>query len=192
VNLDDFDKKIGVWRAVARLGDYKLKEAVWPEAVLAVVIGGGGAALAVRGTDLKDRLDVMGDVLPLAGAFLAVVFAALAIVVSLPATSYLRMLQQTPEGGMRRFLDPFLVAVGVQVLLLLLVLGYRLFADSVSWLIEHGAFYFIGFLFVFGLLDIVNLARQLVRHGILRAVDASIEDDEDQTGGRVRRLPERR
>jgi hypothetical protein len=47
--------------------------------------------LAVQATDLKARTDVMGVILPLAGTLLAVIFAALAIVVSLPSMSYLRM-----------------------------------------------------------------------------------------------------
>lgn len=193
MNAQDLNREVGVWRAVARLGDYKLKEVVWPEILLGAVIGGGGAALAVQATDLKARIDVMGVILPLAGTLLAVIFAALAIVVSLPSKSYLRMLEETEEGGMRRFLDPFLVAVGVQTVLFLAALAFRLFANNVAWWIEHVAFYILGFLFVFALLDVAALARQLVRHGILRAVDATLSDDSDDSArGNVAKLPERR
>jgi hypothetical protein len=179
---------VGIWRA---LGEFKLKEALFPEGLLAAIIGGGGAALVVRGTELSDRTGAMGEVLALAGAFLAVVFTALAIVVSLPSTSYLRMLGQTPEGGMRRFLDPFLVAVGTQIAILLLAFAYRLVGADVAWWVEHVGFYLIGFLFVFGVLDLAALARSLVRHGIYRAEDAAI-DESEQRGGQVRRLPDRR
>jgi hypothetical protein len=122
--------------------------------------------------------------LALSGAFLAVVFAALAIVVSLPSTSYMRMLEETPDEGMRKFLDPFLVAVGIQVSIILIAIGYRLVASELMWWIEHAAFYVIGALFTFGLLDLAGLARQLVRHGV-RAVDAK------DRGGRERRGYER-
>ncbi len=157
------------------------------------MIGAGGSALVVGATTLDERLSTIGTILALAAGFFGVVFAALAIVVSLPSTSYLRMLQQTPEGGMRRFLEPFLVAVGTQVAIVLLCIAYRLVARDVTASIEHVTFGLIGFLFLFGLLDIAALARQLVRHGIYRAVDAELEerDGDGGTGGTVRRLPHR-
>lgn len=186
---DDLTRPVGIWRA---LGDFKLKDALWPEGLLAVVLGAGGSALVIGATALTERVSAIGTVLALAGGFFGVVFAALAIVVSLPSTSYLKMLGQTPDGGMRRFLDPFLVAVGTQVSLVLLCVAYRLVATHVESWIEHAAFGLIGFLFVFGLFDIAALARQLVRHGVLRAADAALEPDErGGDGGSVRRLPKR-
>jgi hypothetical protein len=192
---DDLTRPVGVWRA---LGEFKLKDAMWPEGLFALVIGGGGSALVIGVTKLAERVGVIGDVLVLAGAFLAVVFTALAIVVSLPSTSYLRMLGETPEGGMRRFLDPFLVAVGTQLAVVFLAVAYRLVAGDVASWVEHVGFGLVGFLFVFGLLDIAALARQLVRHGILRAADAALEPNERERdhgvggGGTVRPLPGRR
>jgi hypothetical protein len=190
---DDLARPVGIWRA---LGDFKLKDAVWPEGLFAVVIGAGGSALAIGATTPAERADVMGNVLALAGAFLAVVFTALAIVVSLPSASYLRMLGQTPEGGMRRFLDPFLVAVGTQIAIILLAVAYRLVSGDVTKWIEHVSFGVVGFLFVFGVLDLAALARQLVQHGILRAADAAVPNHGvnesgvgDKGTGQVRRLP---
>lgn len=186
----DLNRPVGIWRA---LGEFKLKDALWPEGLLALVLGGGGAALVIGVTTHAERLSTTGTILALAGGFFGIVFASLAIVVSLPSTSYLRMLGDTPEGGMRRFLDPFLVAVGTQVALVLLCVAYRLVsADVTSW-IEHVSFGAVGFLFVFGLLDIAALARQLVRHGILRAADAALEAKERDgaNSGSVRRLPPR-
>jgi small-conductance mechanosensitive channel len=185
--------KVGVWRAVAGLGDYKIKHLLWPEGIPAAVIGGGGAVLVARGTDVNARHDAAGTVLPLAGGLLAVVFAALAIVVAIPTSRYLAMLYQTPNGGLKRFLDPFLFAVGTQIAIVLLALGYTLGAGAVSWQLEHAAFYVLGFLFVYGLLDIAGLARSLVRHGINRAKDAMHEAVEEESGGQVRQLdPQRR
>ena len=190
--IEGLRRPVGVWRAVAALGDYKLKDALWPEVVFAIAVGAGGPALIVRGTSVVERVGLMGDVLALAGAFLAVVFAALAIVVSLPSTSYLRLLGETENGGMRKFLDPFLVAVGTQIGLILLALAYRFGAEPVPGWIEHVAFYVIGTLFVFGLLDLAGLARQLVRHGVLRAAEAAMDGRGAETDGRVRQLPDRR
>ncbi len=186
---DDLNRPIGFWRA---LGDFRLKEVLWPEGVLALLFGAGGAALALSATTLPEREDVVGTVLALAGGLFGVVFAALAIVVSLPSTSYLRMLGQTPQGGMRLFLDPFLVAAGTQVTIVVLAIAYRIIAEDVATWAEQVGFCALGFIFMFGLLDIVALARQLVRHGVLRAVDAVMEAEErDEQNTTLRRLPRR-
>lgn len=185
----DLRRPVGIWRA---LGEFKLREAVWPEGLLAALLGGGGAALIVSATPVAERVGAAGDVLALAGAFLGVVFTSLAIVVSLPSTSYLRMLGQTPDGGMRRFLDPFLVAVGTQILIVLTAVAYRRLAGDVAPWIEHVAFYALGFFFVFGVLDIASLARSLVRHGVLRAEDAALAEEEarrPRTGGASSEVP---
>jgi hypothetical protein len=186
---DPLQHRVGVWRSV---GELKLKDA-WPEGLFSLVIGAGGAALMISGTTAAQRSTAVGDVLILAGALLAVVFTALALVVSLPSASYLRMLHDTPDGGMARFLDPFLIAVGTQIALLVLAIGYQLAATSVVKWIEHAVFGLIGFLFIFGVLDVAALARQLVRHGILRAEDAALSAEEAQAeAGPVRHLPGRR
>jgi hypothetical protein len=181
--------KVGVWRAFARLGDLRARDLMWPEAFYAVLIGVGGAVLIVRSTTLGDRIDVMGDVLALAGALLAVVFTALALVVSIPSVDYIREMANT-RGGMIGFLDPFLIAVGTQATLVLLAFGYGLMADHVPWEVEHGVFYVAGFLLVFGVLDVVALARSLVRHGLNRAKEAQKGSEPD--GGEVRRIDQRR
>ncbi len=190
--VEGLRRPVGVWRAVIALGDYPLKQALWPEATLALVIGGGGSVLIVRATTASERVGAASDVLVLAAALLGVVFAALAIVVSLPSTSYLRMLGETEDGGMRKFLDPFLVAVGTQIALLLLTFAYILVAEAVPRWVEHATFYVTATVLVFGLLDIASLARQLVRHGVLRAADAALSGDEQRCAAEVHHLPKRR
>ena len=185
---EDLQRRVGVWRA---LGDFKLSEAVWPEGALALVLGVGGAIVVIANTTPAERSTAVGSVIVLGGAFLAVVFAALAIVVAIPSDSYLRTLDQTPGGGVRRFLDPFLIAVGTQITLILLAVGYQLLASHVDKRIEHVAFGAVGFLFVFGVLDLAALARALVRHGIMRAANTRLDDDATQSGS-VRQLPDRR
>ena len=183
--------KVGVWRALGRLGSYTVREFLWPEGVLGVVIGVGGSWLIVKGTSAADRVDAMGDVLALSGALLAVAFTALALVVSIPSARYIRKMAETPGGGMIRFLDPFLVAVGTQASILLGGFAYTLGAAHVPWQLEHAAFYTLSFLVVFGLLDVVALARSLVRHGLNRGIEALREGGGD-AGADVRRIDDRR
>jgi hypothetical protein len=138
---------------------------------------------------------IAGQVLALAGVLLAVTFAALAFVVAIPSGGYLRLLGESGDGGMQKFLDPFLVAVGAQIGLILLAIGYHVFAEGVSNAVDHIAFVGLGSLTVFTILDIAALARQLVFHGILRAQEAVVETEETEgqgPGGTVKRLPERR
>lgn len=184
--------RVGVWRAFGSLGHYRLVDAVWPEAVFGIAIGVGGAVLAIQDTDAAIRVDVAAEALTLAGVLLAVTFAALAFVVAIPSGEYLRLLGGAKDGGMQNFLDPFLVAVGAQIALILMAIAYRLFAKSVPSSVEHVAFTGLGFLLIFTVLDIAALARQLVLHGILRAREAIVEAAEIEEQGSVKRLPERR
>jgi hypothetical protein len=169
--------KVGIWRAVLSLGDLRVKQLLWPEGLPALVLGGGGAFLVVRATSLSTRVAATGNLVVLAGALLAISFTALAIVVSLPSSHYLRAMAQG-QGGIQAFLDPFLVAVGTQLALILLAFGYQMFAAHVARPVEHACFYALGFLLMFGLLDVGALARSLVRHGILRS-RAAVDELED-------------
>jgi uncharacterized membrane protein len=186
----DLKKPVGIWHSIKALGGYRFTEVVWPEVSFAILIGVVGGVMVVRSTPIEDRVAVVGALLSVPVAFLAVVFAALAIVVALPASRYLDLLGDSPDGGMRRFLDPFLVAAGAQIALVLLMVSYRFLATHVPDSVEHVAFYAISFLFVFGVLDIGSLARQLVRHGIFRAADAADEAKRDQAS--VTRMERRR
>lgn len=167
--------RVGVWRAVCRLGNLPVRNLLWPELIPATAIGVGGAIVSIQTARISERLDLVNTVLPIAGVLLTVVFAALALVVSIPSRDYLRAMAQTPRGGMINFLDPFLLAVGTQTAVVLLAFAYKVAAPHVPRVVEHVAFGSIAFLFVFGVLDVVALARSLVRHGLNRAA-ATLDD----------------
>jgi hypothetical protein len=186
----DPELNVGFWRALAGFGTARLVDILWPEGLPAILLGGGGAFLAVRATAVSTRASLAFTGALLAGALIAVSFASLAILVALPSSRYMRALAETTAGGMRVFLDPFLLAIGLQTGTVLLAFGYSLFAGHVARPIEHARFYVLGFLFVYILLDIGALARALVRHGVLRARDAVYEHEEQQLsdGGEVHAL----
>ena len=182
------EPRVGIWRAFVALGDYALKQLLWPEGIPALVIGLGGSVGVVRGTTVATRTGLMSTVILLDTTLLAIVFTALAIVVALPSGRYLRAMQKNDAAsdGMLRFLQPFLLAVGTQMTILLVAIAYDLIAPTLGKTPEHIMFYVLGFLFVYGLLDVAALARSLVRHGVLRAVDAVREAERAEN---VRQLP---
>lgn len=184
--------KVGVWRAVGGLLRYPVHELLWPEGLPAVVLGVGGTAAIVQTTSISDRVGAIDDLVQVSIGLLAIVFTALAIIVALPASRYLRAMQKdsADSDDMRRFLDPFLIAVGTQFVLLLSLVGYKVVATSIGRTTEHVVFYALGFLFTYGVLDVVGLARSLVRHGIMRARDSVTDHDEHER--KIASLAERR
>ena len=162
--------RIGFWNAFRALGGYSLRDALWPEFFFALLIGAGGAVALVQATEVDDRASAAGGLVAVAAALLAVVFAALAVLVALPASRYLAEMAEAPDGGLRVFLDPFLLAAGTQLALIVVAVVYGMVAASAATIVEHGLFYLLGFLFIFGLLDVMSLARQLVKHAVGRAI----------------------
>jgi hypothetical protein len=80
----------------------------------------------------------------------------------------------------------------MQIGLVLLAFAYRIFANSIPKQVEHIAFGLVACLLLFTLFDVAALARQLVRHGILRAIDATLDEPEGEEGRNVHSLPERK
>lgn len=189
---DEPDIRVGVWRALWSLKDAKVKQVLWPEGLPSIVIGVGGGVLLIRASAVATRVSAASTVVIIASALLAVTFTALAIIVALPSSRYLSAMGEG-DDGMRPFLDPFLIAVGVELGVILLGLGYGLFAKHVAPWIEHGAFCLLALLFVYGLLDVAALARALAKHGIVRAWDAQHEpaDGVAPEGGEVKSLRRR-
>jgi hypothetical protein len=66
------------------------------------------------------------------------------------------------------FLRPFIFAIGMQVITLLLALTYVTVARRVPQTAEFILFVVWAFLFVYVLTDVVALARSIVMHGLLR------------------------
>lgn len=142
--------------------------------------------LLVNATALRDRQAVAGDLLVVIGPLLGIVFAALALVVSFMSDRYLMLLHEHPEGGLRKFLAPFMVAVGLHVGTLILAVGYRAASGHLpaeAPLLEQALFVALTFLFVWAVLDVVALARNVMAHAFTRARAEQVAQSD------VRRLP---
>jgi hypothetical protein len=167
-------REVGFWPLLA---DQSLRETFGsPEFLAAVVLGGGGAALMAATTTVDARIAVSGDVLLIAAALLGIVFAALALVVSLFSDSYLRLLNSAPGGGIRVFLAPFMIALGLQVGALLGAVTYRAAASLMPGWAEAAGFVLLALVFVWAVLDVVALARSVLLHALNRTRQAELNE----------------
>ncbi len=158
---------------------------VWPEGVVALVIGLGGGTALLNSTTAPERIAIVGDSLSLLGVLLGIVFAAFALLIALFSEEYIRLLGKA-EGGIMAFLRPFVVAIGWQVTTMFISIGYRAAATDLDSRAEVGVFLAWAFLFTFALADVVALTRNVTMHGLYRAQMANPEDN-----GNVRALPDR-
>jgi hypothetical protein len=88
-------------------------------------------------------------------------------------------------GGWR--LRRFIIAIGIQIGALLGAVIYRIVAVHLPHRTEQMAFVLLCFLFVYAVLEVVALTRNLFGHAVLRAAQASAEDGE----GRVTQFRDR-
>ncbi len=175
--------EFGFWRSLRRL---RGEDILSIELLVALVLGVGGGLAVLAETSLQHRLSVAGDFLIVIGPLLGVVVAAFALVVSLLSDTYIRALNENPDG-VSAFLRPFLVAIGIQVAALLLAVGYRASASQLSASLESTVFVVLSFLFTYAVADVVALARGILAHGVTRAKEVSVSDLEEEA--RVLRHP---
>ena len=143
-------------------------------------MGGGGGVWLVSVTTRADRVDIAGDYLVLLGPFIGLVLAGLTLVITLLSERYARLLAEA-QDGMLTFLRPLIIALGVQVWALLGLVAYRAAADEVRERFEHVAFVALSLLFVYGVLEILAIVRNLNGHALLLSQQARTEDVEAQS-----------
>lgn len=171
-------REVGFWPLLADQSFRQLFGS--PEFPVAILLGAGGATLIVLNSTVSARVDIAGDFLLISAPLLGIVFTALALVVSLFSDQYLKLLNQAPGGGLRVFLAPFMIALGLQVGALLAAVAYRAAAATLPQQAEAIAFPVAGFLFVWAVLDVVALGRSVLLHALNRARHAELERDDGE------------
>jgi hypothetical protein len=160
----------------------KIRELFSLENIVSLLVGGGLASLLCLFASRSAREAIAGDYLAITGALLGVVFAGMALVVALMNDAYMRLLDETPNG-LPGFLSPFMIALGIQVLTVLLSVGYRAFAGLlVPSGIEPWLFGLVTILFVSSCLEVVVLARTVFMHARLRVKMSKVVQIEQQRG----------
>lgn len=160
---------VGFWKSLSKL---RLGE-LWPEGLLAAAISAGiSVGLLWRG-DEAARYVTSGDYLLISGALVGVVIAGFALVVSLMSDKYAVWLDGQGDG-VRAFLQPFMVGVGLQIGALLAAVVYRALASLLPRHAEEAGFIIASFLFCYAALDVVALGRNVMAHGLTKAEAATI------------------
>lgn len=165
--MGNLRRRVGFWSA---LGRQNLRSLMGLETLTALVFGISGSLWLLHVGGLEERTSLVNSYVGLAGALLGIVFAALALVVALFTTEYLRFLDEDGSGdGVIEFLSPFMIAIGLQVGVLLGAVAYGAGAAHVPAKVEAWWFGTVTTLFLVAALDVVALARSVVMHGVARA-----------------------
>ncbi len=157
-------KDFGIWRILISLGP---RAYLQPEGVFGIVAGAIISVVMVRYLDLEARIGLAGDFMVLASVLLGVVFATMALVVSLLSDEYLQVLCDS-ERGFLPFMAPFVAGMAVQLIAVISSLAYRVVAAT--W-IHAGAWIFCFLVMAFGyaMMDVVSLAKTVIAHAVTRA-----------------------
>ncbi len=174
------------------LAESKLGTLLWPEGTIATLVGVGGGVALHHYIALGDRVGLVGDSLVMVATMLGIVFAAYALLIALFSGEYVLLLSKAKDG-VKAFLRPFMLAIGLQVITLMVALGYRATATTMPATAEFVVFLVWAFLFVYVMADIVALARNVTMHGLLRAEQIRLQAERDggDTGGTVRHMRDR-
>ena len=169
-------RKFGFWYIVF---EYKKSQLMGKEAIIALVIGGGGGVEVVRLTSVAQRIAITGDFLTLISALIGVVLAGFALVVAFLSESYTLQLQKNPRG-VRAFFALFMINIGVDVGFIIGVVAYRAVAVSLPHFVEKTFFVILAIVFIYAALNIVALTRNVMAHGVTRAELISMDELEKQ------------
>ncbi|MDQ2873323.1 MAG: hypothetical protein M3Y33_00215 [Actinomycetota bacterium] len=164
-------KKMGFWYAMGHLDAIQL---IGIEGVFALLVGIPGSLILNHIDKVADRINVAADYLSIVGALLGVVFAAFALVIAFLSDSYILQLRKNPKG-VSAFFVPFTVNIGVEVGLVIGVVAYKAAANHLTRVYEQAYFVVISVMFIYALLNVMALARNVMAHGVTRAEMAEIE-----------------
>jgi MFS family permease len=145
------------------------------EGVFGLVFAATATIGAHRFLDVKERVSIANDFLSTTTGLLGVVFAAFALVGALMSDGYTRILQRT-KGRVNSFFSPFIIVIGAAVGTILSTICYKAIAEHVPASFELPLFWTSVFLFLYTLLNVVALSRNIFAHGVTRAIVLEIED----------------
>jgi hypothetical protein len=100
------------------------------------------------------------------------------LVVAFFSESYTMLLQSANPKGVRAFFSVFMINIGVDVGVVLATIGYRAAASYLPSFVEKIAFVVLAALFVYAVLNVVAVSRNVMAHGVTRAELIELEQME--------------
>lgn len=119
-------------------------------------------------------------------ALVGIVFAGMALVVSLLSDAYLLLLAES-EAGVLGFLRPFMLTIGTQVTTVLGAVFYASLVRTIPEAIEPWLFGALSIMFAASCLDVVVLMRSVFMHALLRTRFAQVIKRSNEEGGNSER-----
>lgn len=190
--MGDQRREVGFWNAVGHL---RVADLATIETAASLLIGAGLGVWMAVAAGLDARLQLASSFLTVVAALLAIVFAGLALVVSLLSDTYLRLLR-SGQSGVIGFFRPFMLAIGLQVFTVIATVTYLAVASQLTdvmppWLFvaEPWVFGLLAVCFVGSCLELVVLTRSVLLHALLRSqlsevTDLALEKQRKQASGR--------
>ncbi|MGJ3403224.1 hypothetical protein [Glutamicibacter sp. Je.9.36] len=112
-------------------------------------------------------------------ALLGIIFAGFAMVVAFLSPKYLSFLDQSEEG-VKKFFRPFMIAIGMQCILLFLAVFHMSLGASLDWVTELVLFWVTSISFAWNVIDVVALARSVMMQATVRARHDRIIGDSEK------------
>ncbi len=161
--MGELRRKVGF---LPNLGRQRVVSLLWPEGLFALTIGGLGFYVLYGSSTASVQNQLAGDLLTVLAPLLGVVLAALAVVVAVTSLETRLAMDQVPNGVMA-FFSPFILAIGFEIVAILVVLGYRATAELVDPSTQRWLFATVGAVAVFALVDVLAVARTVLMHALL-------------------------
>ena len=141
---------------------------MFPEGVLALLMAGATTGLLCTQASVVDRVEIAASSLRIIAPLLGVVLASLTFVISFASDDYLRRLKST-KSGVIAFYRPFVFAIGIEILTLILIIAYKAVASRTLIGVECSVFGVMCFFVAYSILNILAVARNVVMHALLRS-----------------------
>ena len=162
--MSDLRREVGFLRS---LSSQRLGSLLWPEGLIAIVVGVGGGACLIQWDSVAERSQIVGEVLTVVALLLGITFTAFSLLISLMSKEYLILLNEADEGFVA-FTRPFIIALGLQVSSVVIAIAYMAAASHLPRGVEKSVFVVWTLLSAYVIVDILALGRNIAMHGMMR------------------------
>lgn len=162
--MSELRREVGFLRS---LSSQSLGSLLWPEGLIAIVVGVGGGVCLIQWDSVAERSQLVGEVLTVVALLLGITFTAFSLLISLMSKDYMILLNEADEGFVA-FTRPFVVALGLQVSAVVIAIAYMAAAPHLPRGVEKSVFVVWALLSAYVTVDILALGRNIAMHGLMR------------------------